>query len=100
LEEIFILQDLLEHQEVANASPSQEDLYILPCKDFKLIGCSVQKLMYSKVEVPKCETGHSSSSSSSRTLVVYGSDIKRSATRSATNILSSPCYTVNPSFIG
>jgi hypothetical protein len=37
LEEIIILKDFLEHQEAANASLSQEDPYLSPCKDFKLI---------------------------------------------------------------
>jgi hypothetical protein len=32
LEEIIILQDFLEHQEAANASPRQEDPYIHPAK--------------------------------------------------------------------
>jgi hypothetical protein len=36
-EEIIILQDFLEHQEAENASPGQEDPYISPRKDFKLI---------------------------------------------------------------
>jgi hypothetical protein len=39
LKEIITLQDLLEHQEVANASPSQEEPYISPSKDLKLIAC-------------------------------------------------------------
>jgi hypothetical protein len=34
LEEIIILKDFLEQQEAANASPSEEDPYILPRKDF------------------------------------------------------------------
>jgi hypothetical protein len=37
-EKIIILQYFLKHQDVLNASPSQEDLYISPCEDFKSIG--------------------------------------------------------------
>jgi hypothetical protein len=36
-EEIIILQEFLEHQEAANGSGSQEDPYLSPSKEFKLI---------------------------------------------------------------
>jgi hypothetical protein len=51
LEEIIIHEDFLDHQEVANASPSQGDPYLSPCQDFKLIACFVQELWCSKVEL-------------------------------------------------
>jgi hypothetical protein len=41
---IIILQDFLEHQEAANASPSQEDPNLSPLEDFKLISFSIQEL--------------------------------------------------------
>ena len=44
LAKIIIFQDFLKHQEVANASSSQKDPYILPCQDFKSIACLVQEL--------------------------------------------------------
>jgi hypothetical protein len=43
--------DFLEHQEAANASPSNKDPYVSPCKDFKLISWPVQELWWSKVEL-------------------------------------------------
>jgi hypothetical protein len=57
LEEIIILLDFLEHQEAANASASQEDPNRSPCKDFKLIACSVQDLGCSKVELTNPDAG-------------------------------------------
>jgi hypothetical protein len=39
-----------------NASPSQEDSYLSPHKDFKLFACSVQDLWWSKVELTNCDT--------------------------------------------
>jgi hypothetical protein len=44
LEEIIILQDFLEHQEAENAYPIQEDRYLSPSEDFKLIACLFQEL--------------------------------------------------------
>jgi hypothetical protein len=64
LEEIIILQDFWEHQEAAHAY--QEDSYISPCKDFKLITCSVQELQCSKVELTNCDAA----AAARRTLVV------------------------------
>jgi hypothetical protein len=55
LEETIILQEFLEHQEVANSSLSQEDPYLSFCKDLKLIAYSVQELRCSKMEVPNCD---------------------------------------------
>ena len=49
MEEIIILQDFEEHQEAGNASPCQEDSYLSPSEDVKLIACSVQELWSSKV---------------------------------------------------
>jgi hypothetical protein len=71
LEEIIFLQDFLEHQEAANASPSQEDLYFLH-KDYKLIASLVQELWCSKVELPNPDIAVAICSS--RTLDVKGSD--------------------------
>jgi hypothetical protein len=36
------IQDFLEHQEVVNASPSQEDSYISLCENLKLIAWLVK----------------------------------------------------------
>jgi hypothetical protein len=44
-------QHFLEHQEIANASPNQEDPYLLPHKNVKLFACSVHELWTSKVVV-------------------------------------------------
>jgi hypothetical protein len=45
LEEIIIFQDFVENEEVANASPSQEDPYLSLCKDFKFFACLVSGIM-------------------------------------------------------
>jgi hypothetical protein len=74
LEKTIILKDFLGKQYVANASPSQEDPYLSPYTDLKYIACSVQELWCSKVELtnPDAVVVHSS-----RTLLVYGSDIEK-----------------------
>jgi hypothetical protein len=72
--EIIIFKKFLEHQEIANASPYQEDPYLLPWEDVKSIACSVQKLWCCKLGVPNCDAAAVRSSSSSRTLVVKGFD--------------------------
>ena len=46
-----MLQDFLEH-----FSPSQEDPYLSPGQDFKLIAYLVQELWCCKVEVANCDT--------------------------------------------
>jgi hypothetical protein len=51
LGEIIILQDFLENQDATNPSPSQEDPYFSPSKDFKLSACSVYESRWSKVEL-------------------------------------------------
>jgi hypothetical protein len=56
-------QDLVEHQELANASASQEDLHISPCEDFKSIDCLVQELWCLKLGVANCDSAVNSSSS-------------------------------------
>jgi hypothetical protein len=36
--------------------PIQQDPYLSPHKDFKLIACSVQELWWSKVELTNCDS--------------------------------------------
>jgi hypothetical protein len=67
---IIILPRLLGTSGVANYSPSQEDLYSSPCEDFKSIPARFRNYGALKEGVPNCKAV----SSSSRTLVVYGSD--------------------------
>jgi hypothetical protein len=35
--------------------PSQQDPYLSPCEDFKLIACSVQEIWLFKVVLPNCD---------------------------------------------
>jgi hypothetical protein len=55
LDGITIFKNFLEHQEAANASPYQEDPYLSPCENFKLIAYMVQELWCSKVVVANCD---------------------------------------------
>jgi hypothetical protein len=73
LEEIIILQDFLEHPEVANASSSKKYPYFLPRKDFKLFTYSARELWCLKVELTNCDTAAAAAavrSGISSTLVV------------------------------
>jgi hypothetical protein len=54
-EKLIILHNFWKHQEAENASPSQEDPYLSPREDFKLIACLVQELWCSKVKVTNCD---------------------------------------------
>jgi hypothetical protein len=76
LEEIIILHGFREHQEASHCTCfSYSRIPIsFTCEDFKLIACSVQELWCSQVET-NCDAA-AAVHSSSRTLVIQGSDVK------------------------